>query len=435
MTASNFIGTGAITITTSHTRLLTQTMLNSLRLQLAVSATLALSAISSVSPAIAAATFSQQEVDQSRFIAVAAPYGQQAHQLLILEQVSNKRACWQEGGTTATSLTPVEPLLLGFDFTGICGRSTDSNGYSLRMAGQDLGLKYSLRVVKRNNELVLVGQPNRGQNLPALEIGRTRGLDSGFAKIFLDPGWRLSKRVYNDRPLGHVYLTNDLAPETLLPSNIATGSTPPTTIPAVGSTKPAALPPAGSARPTTNVTRPITVPPIPTVRPTQPIGTVRPAQPSVVVPTTPATATVIPVPVPPPQWTTRPVSQPVSPVSPVRQPAGVMPQATTSPTSVPILVPPPETRPSTSSVNLPTIKPATSVPPITNSNRPLSNGGIQVTPVPSLPPVTSPITPSSSAPNKGGFVVPTVGEPGNSTTQAPMAPTVQLNLPTVKVYQ
>ncbi|HEY9859569.1 MAG TPA: DUF3747 domain-containing protein [Candidatus Obscuribacterales bacterium] len=395
-------------------------MLNSLRLPLAVSATLALSALSSVSPAIAAATFSQQEVDQGKFIAVAAPYGQQAHQLLILEQVSNKQACWQEGSAAANSPTPVEPLLLGFDFSGICGRSTDSNGYSLRMAGQDLGLKYSLRVVKRNNELVLIGQPNRGQNLPALEIGRTRGLDSGFSKIFLDPGWRLSKRVYNDRPLGHVYLTNDLAPETLLPNNIATGSTPPSTIPTAGSSKPVTVPTAGSTRPSTRPASP------PAARPTQPIETVRRPQPTVVIPTTPTTATVIPVPVPPPQSTTWPTSQPVS------QPPAVIPQASTSPTSIPILVPPPEiqTRPSTSSVKLPTVTPAASIPPVTNSSRPLPNGGIQITPVPSLPPVP----PSNSAPAKGGFVVPTVGEP-TSSTQSPVTPSGQLELPTIKVYR
>nr|WP_290223886.1 DUF3747 domain-containing protein [Trichocoleus desertorum] len=408
-------------------------MLNSLRLQLAVSATLALSSLSSVSPAIAAATFSQQEVDQGKFIAVAAPYGQQAHQLLILEQVSNKRACWQEGSTAANSPTPVEPLLLGFDFSGICGRSTDSNGYSVRMAGQDLGLKYSVRVVKRNNELVLIGQPSRGQNLPMLEIGRTRGLDSGFAKIFLDPGWRLSKRVYNDRPLGHVYLTNDLAPETLLPSNIATGSTPPPTIPAVSSPKPVTFPPTGSTRPATGPA------PLPTVRPTQPIGIVRPTQPAGVIPKTPTTAVVIPVPVPPPQSTGQPAGQPISrPISqpvgqPTSQPGRVTPQVSTSPVSVPILVPPPEiqTRPSTSSVKLPTVTPAPSIPPVTNSSRPLPNGDIKVTPVPSLPPINS----SNNAPSKGGFVVPTVGEPTNSRTQAPAAPTVQINLPTVTVYQ
>lgn len=431
-------------------------MSHSLRLPLAVAATLALSAIGSVGPAIAAATFTQQEVDQSKFIAVAAPYGRQAHQLLILEQVSNKRACWQEGSTTTASHIPVEPLLLGFDFTGICGRSTDSNGYSLRMAGQDLGLKYSLRVVKRNNELVLIGQPNRGQNLPALEIGRTRGLDSGFAKIFLDPGWRLSKRVYNGRPLGHVYLTNDFAPETL-PSNIATGSTPPTTMPTTGSTRPVTLPTTGSTGSATgSVTGPVTIPvPPPTVRPTQPVGTVRPTQPvgtiqpsqpvgtvrptqpTVVIPKTPTTATVIPVPAPPPQSTSQPTRQPTS--RPIGQPtgqfSGVIPQVSTSPTSVPILVPPPEiqTRPNTSSVKLPTVTPAANIPPITNnSSRPVPNGGNKVTPVPTLPPVNTSTTPNS-APSKGGFVVPTVGEPASRTTPSVTVPT-QLELPTVKVY-
>lgn len=154
-------------------------------------------------------TFESTEVDLSDFITIAAPIGQtNGYQLLLVEQISDARPCWTERGTHPTT---VEPLLLDFDFTGICGRATDSNGYSIRMGDRDLGMQYSLRVVQRGDELVLIGRPfGSDRNLSPLEIGRTRGLTSGFARIYLDPGWRLTRRTYQGRSLGHIYLTHDL---------------------------------------------------------------------------------------------------------------------------------------------------------------------------------------------------------------------------------
>lgn len=163
-----------------------------------------------------AGTFDTTEVNPGNFIAVAAPFGENKYQLLIIEQLSNQRACWQESGNNPVI---IEPLLLNFDFTGICGRSTDSNGYSLRMNGQDLGLDYLLRIVQRNGELVLVGTSKTGQNI---EIGRTRGISNGnFQKLVLDPNWRFTRRTYQGRALGHIYLTSDVtAPVTPAVTNI-----------------------------------------------------------------------------------------------------------------------------------------------------------------------------------------------------------------------
>ncbi|HAG83342.1 MAG TPA: hypothetical protein DCL61_19905 [Cyanobacteria bacterium UBA12227] len=178
-----------------------------------------------------AGTFDSTEVNGDNFIAVAAPFGENRYQLLIIEQLSNQRACWQENGNNPVI---VDPLLLNFDFTGICGRSTDSNGYSLRMSGEDLGLDYLLRVEQRNGELVLVGTNRVNRNSPDIEIGRTRGMSNGaFQKIFLDPNWRLTRRTYQGRALGHIYLTTD--------------STAPLT-PAV-TTTPQPLPPAATREP------------------------------------------------------------------------------------------------------------------------------------------------------------------------------------------
>lgn len=157
-----------------------------------------------------AARFEQQDIDANQVIAIAAPVGRtNGYQLLVVEQLSNQRPCWQEQGTNPTR---VEPLLLDFDFTGICGRSTDSNGYSIRAGQQDLGIEYNLRVIERGGELVLVGVPIGGdRTLPRLEIGRTRGIaEAEFSRIYLDPGWRFTHRTYQGQTLGHIYLTHDL---------------------------------------------------------------------------------------------------------------------------------------------------------------------------------------------------------------------------------
>lgn len=162
-----------------------------------------------------AVTFGQKEVDQAKFIAIAKPVGQDAHQLVILEQISDKQPCWSESSGQPVI---VDPLLLKFDFTKICGRSTDANGYSIRMDGQDLGGKYTLRIRYRNNEMVLVGSPDDTKD-PEIVIGRVNGIVKDFVKIQLDPGWYFSKRTFTTpktdktpekiKVLGHVYLTKD----------------------------------------------------------------------------------------------------------------------------------------------------------------------------------------------------------------------------------
>ena len=153
--------------------------------------------------------FGKQEVVAEDFIAMAAPRGLSGdYYLMIVEQQTDARACWQERGTAPIE---VDPLLLTFDFSSICGRKSDSNAYSIRMDDVDLGLNYSLRVVPEGNELLLRGYSNVDFTAPPIEIGRTYGVSStGYTRIVLNPGWRLTRRVYGDRALGHIYLTNDL---------------------------------------------------------------------------------------------------------------------------------------------------------------------------------------------------------------------------------
>lgn len=179
-------------------------MKNSWRHKIATLATVAISTIGAWNPSTAA-TFGQQEVTQDKFIAIAAPFGERSHQLLIIEQKSSQRPCWSENGSEPVI---VEPLLLNFDFSGICGRSTDSNGYSMRREGIDLGIQYLLRVVKRNDELLLIGSNIKNRQEPEIILGRTNGFADGFLKIELEPEWRFTKRTLEGRTLGHIYLTS-----------------------------------------------------------------------------------------------------------------------------------------------------------------------------------------------------------------------------------
>ncbi|MEL6263996.1 MAG: DUF3747 domain-containing protein, partial [Cyanobacteria bacterium J06626_6] len=78
-----------------------------------------------------------QEVDQSSFILSTNPTsnfgGNQRYGLMIIEQKSDSQLCYS---TTGSAPTQVNPLLSTFDFSGICGRSTDTNGYAIRAAGE-----------------------------------------------------------------------------------------------------------------------------------------------------------------------------------------------------------------------------------------------------------------------------------------------------------
>ncbi|MCA2554521.1 MAG: DUF3747 domain-containing protein [Microcystis sp. M04BS1] len=152
-----------------------------------------------------ATLFEQREVNQEDFIAIARPYGNGKYDLLILQQIPGKRQCWAVNGTEPTI---VQPLLLDFDFTGSCERATDSNGYSLRIQGEDYGLEYLLRIVQRNGELVLVGTPRNPRQSEVI-IGRTKGLGTGLIQIYLIDGWRFTKRSLAGQNLSHIYLTAD----------------------------------------------------------------------------------------------------------------------------------------------------------------------------------------------------------------------------------
>ncbi len=211
--------------------------------------------------------FDQRPIDPDRIIAIAAPVGDgERFRLMILEQITDQRQCWQE---QSGSPTVVEPLLLNFDFSGICGRSADSNGYSLRVGDTDLGMEYRLQMVQRSNHLALVALPSRGSSSQQIEIGRTDGVTNDFTKIQLNSGWKMTRRVYEGQALGHTYLSHEGPLDTLVAARPAP-SAPSTPTPSSTPSRPS---PPTISRPSAP---PTAVPPTPTPVPSAPIASSRP---------------------------------------------------------------------------------------------------------------------------------------------------------------
>lgn len=158
-------------------------------------------------PARASSLFEAGPVDQSRFVLVSAPIGSgERSQLNIYEQLSNRRSCF---AVSEGKPSTVNPLLATFDFTGVCSRYIDANGFSLRVGDSDLGTVYRLMVSRSNNDTLLLAVPTRAGAGPEMVVARTQGAASGFVKFEMEPGWRLMRRHFRGRALGHVYLYSE----------------------------------------------------------------------------------------------------------------------------------------------------------------------------------------------------------------------------------
>ena len=173
---------------------------------------LLLTALSTVLPfnGANAAIFQETEVDQEGFIAIAQPFGENRYNLIVIEQIPEKDTCWSENQSTQNPVN-VDLLLLNFDFSGHCRRSTDANGYSIRYDGEDFGLDFLLSLVEKDGQLVLMGSNRRNPSLPPIIIGTSEGINGDPMKIKLEPGWRFTKRTYDGKVLGHVYFSYDPA--------------------------------------------------------------------------------------------------------------------------------------------------------------------------------------------------------------------------------
>ena len=171
------------------------------------------SAVATGLPQVAKAqgsVFTAADVDESQFVMVSAPIGKgESSQLNIYEQRTSARPCFAVSGA---SPAVVDPLLASFDFTGICNRYIDGNGYSLRIGGDDLGTRYRLSVVKTGSDIELLAVPTRDPSRLTMVVARSGGPGNGFLKLNLEPGWKLMRRQYGKRTLGHLYVYRDGMP-------------------------------------------------------------------------------------------------------------------------------------------------------------------------------------------------------------------------------
>lgn len=215
------------------------------------------------------ALFLAREVPQERFILVAAPIGSgERAQLNIYEQLNDRRPCFStSGGDPAI----VNPLLGTFDFTGICNRFIDANGYSLRIGEVDLATNYRLSVVRQKADNVLLAIPLKASAGPELLIARTHGTAPGFLQLRFEPGWTLKRRHFGPRPLGHVYIHREPAVDTAgtpAPAGVPAAqasqapaqASAPAPAPAVVSAPAPARTPAASAIPAAAVATPAVTP-------------------------------------------------------------------------------------------------------------------------------------------------------------------------------
>ncbi|MFN9870899.1 MAG: DUF3747 domain-containing protein [Cyanobacteriota bacterium] len=182
-------------------------------------------------PAPAQSLFGASDVDPSRFVLVAAPIGSgERSQLNIYEQVGSRRPCFAVGTSRPAA---VDPLLASFDFTGVCSRYIDANGFSVRVGGSDLGTVYRLMVTREKGDVLLLAVPTRAGAGPEMVVARTGGQASGFLQLHLEPGWKLMRRSFRGRALGHVYLYTDAFPGTAAAAPAASPGSAPAAPPAL----------------------------------------------------------------------------------------------------------------------------------------------------------------------------------------------------------
>ncbi|MDJ0681359.1 MAG: DUF3747 domain-containing protein [Xenococcaceae cyanobacterium MO_167.B52] len=168
---------------------------------------------------INAVNFGEKNIEEDNVAIIATPF-RHGYTLMLVEQIPDQRRCWSEYGSNPVV---IDPLLLEFDFTYVCKRSTDSNGYSIRLDQEDIGMDYLIDIVEEDGELHLVGI-HRNPKVPRLYIGKTNGITEGSLKIFLNKGWQLTKRTYQGIETEHFYLSG---------SSVAINSTEATNCPAV----------------------------------------------------------------------------------------------------------------------------------------------------------------------------------------------------------
>ena len=133
----------------------------------------------------------------------------------VLAPAAQAQGQFQAVDVNQGAFVVVAPLLGSFDFTGVCSRYVDSLGYSARIGAEDLGSGYRLTVRKTANDNLLLAAPVGGAgSKPELLVARTYGISGPveYLELKLEPGWRLMRRAFAGKRLGHIYLYRDSWP-------------------------------------------------------------------------------------------------------------------------------------------------------------------------------------------------------------------------------
>lgn len=175
--------------------------------------------------------FGNIAINEANFLVVAVPGStSQPYRLYIVEQLQPNPPCWTVANPGAEP-TQVNALWNTFDFTGVCRLQRDTNGYAIRLAGQDLsGVRFEVN--QRDGDLLLQFAPSTVSR-ERITIGRANGISpTGFTQLDLNPGWSLTKRTFNGAIVSShlVYFTNELTLAQLQGGQTG-GGTPPVTPP------------------------------------------------------------------------------------------------------------------------------------------------------------------------------------------------------------
>ena len=173
--------------------------------------------------------FGSTTVNEDNLLIVAVPGTTSIpYRLYIVEQVQPNPACWSFADS-GPNPNQVNALWNTFDFSGVCRLQRDTNGYAVRLAGQDVGPGVRFEVNAREGNLLLQVSPSTISR-QRFTIGRSSGISpTGFTKINLNPGWFLSKRTFDGQIVGShlVYFENNATLAQLLEGEgVATDPTP-----------------------------------------------------------------------------------------------------------------------------------------------------------------------------------------------------------------
>ena len=176
---------------------------------------LGLAGLGAAVPGLSRALFDSRPLQQERFAVLAQAVGNSRWKLLVLEQIKARPLCWEERRDGL-----MKPSLNDFDFSGICSRYLDSNGYSLRTGGTDSDKRFRLKLEQTRDGLLLQAmEPVRGDSTVVARATRVRRDKNAFVKLTLEPGWALERRAYKGRTLSHVYFANSKPMPTLMASS------------------------------------------------------------------------------------------------------------------------------------------------------------------------------------------------------------------------